>query len=621
MGLKAGIIGLGLLLGGTGLVEAQGSVPQGPAQHGPVHAVAMHGTPKYGPGFTHFDYTNPAAPKGGEVRLSAIGSYDSLNPFILRGTPAAGAGLLFDTLTVSSSDEAFSRYGLLAETMEIPDDRGAVTFTLRPQARFHDGSPVTAEDVHFSFETLRSQGHPRFRAYYADVEKVEILGPLKVKFIFKPGVNRELPLIVGELPIFSKAYYSKVPFDKTTLEAPLGSGPYRLDKTDPGRSVSYKLDTNYWGRDLPVNKGRYNFASLRYEYYRDSTVALEAFKAGDYDFRLENSALMWSTAYEFPAVKDGHVVKAQIRNELPSGMQGFAFNQRKSLFQDPKVRQALGYMFDFEWSNKTLFYGLYTRSAAYWGNSELAARGLPSGTELELLKELAAKFPDSVPATLFTAEYNPPVTDGSGNLRDNIRSALRLLREAGWEVKDTKLTEVKTGRVMAFEVLLNSPLFERITLPYKQNLERIGVTLSVRTVEPAQYQKRVESFDFDMIVDVFGASLSPGNELRDSLSSARADIEGSENVYGLKNPAVDALIDQVIAAPDRDSLIIRTRALDRLLQWSHLMVPHWHSRSYNTVYWNKFDQPATPPKYGLGMFDTWWIDPERHAKLPRQRAQ
>jgi microcin C transport system substrate-binding protein len=598
----------------SGLLTMGG--PLSAADPAPVHGLAMHGAPKYPADFKHLDYMNPDAPKGGDVRFAAIGTFDSLNPFILRGVPAVALNGLFDTLLKSSDDEAFTAYGLLAETLEVPDDRSWVTFNLRPQARFHDGTPVTAEDVVWTFDTLRTKGRPSFRAYYADVAKVEALTPLRVKFTFKPGVNRELPLILGQMSVLSKAYYQKANFEQTSLEPPLGSGPYKVARVEPGRSITYVRDPNYWGRDLPINRGRSNFGTMRYDYYRDATVAVEALKAGQYDFRLENSAKNWSTEYdELPALKSGALVKKEVRNEMPNGMQGFAFNLRRPIFQDVRVRKAITEAFDFEWSNKTLFYGLYARTASYWSNSELAARGLPQGEELALLEP----FRKDLPPELFTTEYNPPVTDGSGNLRDNIRASLRLLREAGWEVRNNKLIETATGKQMEFEILLESPLFERIALPFIRNLERLGMSVKLRTIDPSQYQTRLDNFDYDMTVVVFGQSLSPGNEQREYFGSEAADIQGSRNVIGIKSKVIDALIDQVIAAPDRESLIQRTRALDRVLQWGHYVVPHFHSRVYRMVLWNQFGFPKTPPKYGVAL-DSWWIDPALQAALPRRSA-
>jgi microcin C transport system substrate-binding protein len=579
-----------------------------------VHALSLHGESRYGPSFKHFDYVNPNAPKGGSVRLADIGTFDNLNPFILKGVSAAGVGGLFDTLTFHSDDEAFSEYGLLAETIEVAPDNSWVVFTLRPEASFHDGSPVTVDDVIYTFEALKTKGHPFYRAYYANVEKAEKIADRRVKFTFGGPENRELPLIIGQMPVLSEAYWRTRDFEKTTLEAPLGSGPYTVESVDPGRSITYRRKPNYWGAKLPVNVGRNNFDTIRHDYYRDATVALEAFKAGEYDFRVENIAKSWATGYDSPALQKGLMIKENLAHERPTGMQGFVFNTRHELFKDSRVREALSYAFDFEWTNKNLFYGAYDRTTSYFSNSELASRGLPSADELKILEPYRGRVSDAV----FTQTYTPPTTDGSGNNRSNLREGLRLLKQAGWVVKDGRLTNQKTGQPFEFELLLVSPSFERVALAFKRNLNRLGIDMRVRTVDAAQYQKRVEDFDFDMIVAVRGQSLSPGNEQRDFWSSAKADISGSRNLAGIKDPVVDELIESIISAPDRESLIHRTRAMDRVLLRGHYVIPHWHLRSFRLAYWDKFGRPAHPPKYDLG-FDTWWIDTTKKAKLKDQK--
>jgi microcin C transport system substrate-binding protein len=578
------------------------------------HGMSMHGDLKYGPGFKHFDWANPDAPKGGDVKMATIGTFDNLNPFILKGHPAAGLGNVFESLTVSSADEPFSQYGLIAETIETPADRSWVAFALRPEARFHDGSPITADDVVWTFETLKTKGHPQYRAYYAQVTKAEKVGERKVKFIFGAGDNRELPLIVGQLSVLSRAWWSKREFDKTTLEPPLGSGPYKVDVVEQGRSITYRRVKDYWGAKLAVTRGRDNFNTLRYDYYRDQTVLLEAFKGGEYDFRQENSAKNWATAYTFPAVEKGLVKKEEIRHENPTPMQGFVYNTRRPFFQDRRVRQALAHAFDFEWSNKNLFYGQYARTKSYF-SSELASRGLPGPEELKVLEPFRGKVPDEV----FTKEYQPPVTDGSGNIREGARDAVNLLKEAGWVVKGQKLVNDR-GEPFQFEILIQDPQWERITLPFVKNLERLGITARVRTVDAAQYQKRTEDFDFDMTVELLPQSLSPGNEQRDFFGSPAADTRGSRNTAGIKDPVVDKLIDLVIQAPDRASLVTRTRALDRVLLWGHYVIPHFHLQAYRIAYWDKFSRPARSPKYSLG-FDSWWVDPKKEAALSRRKGE
>ena len=569
----------------------------------PAHGLSIHGDLKYGPGFSHFGYVDPRAPKGGSVTLRAIGTFDNLNPFILKGVPAAGIGNTFDTLTVASTDEPSSEYGLVAETVETPADRAWVAFTLRAAARFHDGSPMTVEDVIWTFDTLRTRGHPLYRSYYAQVASVAKTGPRTVKFTFKGNENRELPVIVGQLPVLSKAYWTSHDFAKTTLEAPLGSGPYRVESLEPGRSITYRRVKDYWAAALPVNVGRHNFDTIRYDYYRDDVVALEAFKAGAYDFRAENSSKNWATAYDVPPVRDGRIRKQAIPNEIPTGMQGWVYNTRRAIFSDARVREALAAAFDFEWSNAHLFYKAYTRTRSYFSNSELASRGLPTEAEVKVLAPFRSRVSDEV----FRREYRPPSTE-PGGLRPNLIHALDLLKQAGWVVRDMRLVNTQTGRPLTFEILLDDPNWERIALPFVKNLERLGVSARVRTVDSAQYEYRMKQFDFDMTVGLFSQSLSPGNEQVDFWASTSATTPGSRNLAGVRDPAVDRLIELVISAPDRPALIARTRALDRVLLWGHYIIPHFHITAFRVAYWNRFGRPAVSPKYDLG-FETWWIEP------------
>ena len=576
----------------------------------PAHGVAMHGDLKYGPDFTNFDYADPNAVKGGTVTFASIGTFDSLNPYILKGVPAAGLGLVFQSLTTQAEDEAFSEYGDIAESIIMPEDRSWVAFDLRPEARWQDGQPITVDDVIFSLEILKSEGHPFYRAYYKNVVKAEKVGERRVRFTFEGGINRELPLIVGQMPVLPKHYFEGREFARATLDPPVGSGPYRIKKVDPGRTIVYERVADWWGADIPVNKGRFNYDEVRYEYYRDSDVALEAFKAGQYDIRLENTAKLWATGYQSPALDKGWIKKEEIPFEGAAGMQGFVFNTRRSIFKDPRVRRALAYAFDFEWTNKTLFYGAYTRTESYFANTELAARGLPGPKELELLEP----FRDRLPPEVFTEEYRAPRTDGSGNIRKNLRIALRMLREAGWEVQDGVLTNRETGEAMRFEILLVSPAFERIAGPFVRNLERLGIEARIRTVDTSQYQNRLDDFDFDMIVTVWGQSLSPGNEQRNYWSCEAAETPGSRNYAGICDPAVDYLIDKIIQAPTREDLVVATRALDRVLLWGHYVIPHWHTRVIRVAYWDKFGRPSITPRYGLDLF-AWWVDPAKQAAL------
>ncbi|MBE9555549.1 MAG: ABC transporter substrate-binding protein [Proteobacteria bacterium] len=576
------------------------------------HGLAMHGDLKYPANFRNFDYVNPAAPKSGDVRLIAIGSYDSFNGSIIKGQPVIALGLIYDSLMVHSLDEPFSEYCLLCETVEMPEDRSWVSFTLRPQAKWHDGVPITAEDVIWTFNTLREKGAPFYRYYYASVKKVEKTGDRTVKFTFEPGENRELPLIIGQLTVLPKHYWADKEFEATTLVPPLGSGAYKIDSFDAGRSITYTRVPDYWGARLAVNAGSNNFDKVRYDYYRDSTVAIEAFKSGAADYRAENSSRHWAVSYDIPAVKDGRLKKEEIPHKRSAGMQGFVFNMRRDIFKDPMVRRALAYGFDFEWSNKTLFYGQYARTLSFFQNSELAATGLPQGREREILAEYA----DRLPPEVFTKTYTLPVTNGSGKNREQLRYALTLLQQAGWDInKETrKLTHTETGEVMEFEILLVSPLFERIVLPFKKNMARLGIEITVRTVDSAQYQQRTENFDYDMIVSGWGQSMSPGNEQRNYWGSEVADRQGSRNLSGIKDPVVDELIELLIAAPTREELVQRTRALDRVLQWNHIVIPHWHTPYDRVLSWDKFSRPAVTPERGVNLFN-WWIDPAKEKAL------
>ncbi|MEC8233716.1 MAG: extracellular solute-binding protein [Pseudomonadota bacterium] len=568
------------------------------------HAFAMHGKPKYGENFKHFEYVNPLAPKGGKLINEAMGTFDSFNPFILKGVKAAGLGLIYDSLMVGSSDEAFTNYGLIAESIIVPEDRSWVSFNLNPDAEWHDGRPISVDDVIWTFNTLISEGHPSFKIYYRDVELVEQTGKRQVTFRFPKSTNRELPLILGQMTILPKHYWEGQNFKKTTLKPPLGSGAYRIKNFEAGRSISYERVKHYWATDLPVNKGQSNFDEISYEYYRDRDVATEAFKSGAFDLRAENQSKRWATAYDFPALKEGKVKKILIPHERPTGMQGFVFNIRKDFFSDPRVRLAINYAWDFEWTNKTLMYNAYKRTNSYFSNSELSSSGtLPEGEELKILQ----KFKRQVPKQVFDEVYKAPQTDGSGNNRKNLRLALKLLREAGWAVKDGKLVN-RNGIPLKFELLIAYPSIERLALPLKQSLKRLGIEMSIRTVDVAQYQQRVDTFDFDMIVSSFGQSLSPGNEQRDFWHSTNADRPGSRNLIGIKEPAIDKLVELVIESPDRESLISRTRALDRVLLWNHYVIPHFHLQASRLVFWNIFGRPKNVAKYSSGFPNTWWLD-------------
>lgn len=575
-------------------------------QHAPpAHGLAMHGSPKYPKDFSHFDYVNPAAPKGDRLRLAVVANgFDTFNPFHLRGVAAAGIReYVYDTLMEASADEPFSAYGLIAESIETPIDRSYVIFNLRSEARFQDGTPITAADVAFSFNILVTEGHPFFRNYYAGVTDVTIENPQRVRFDFGVTKNRELPMILGQLPILPAHYWAEREFGVSGLAPPVGSGPYRIAEFDAGRSITFEQVDDYWAKDLGVRKGRFNFAQIHYDYYNDDTVALEAFKAGNFDFRVESSAKNWATAYTGRRFEGGEIITESIGHQRPAGMQGFVFNTRKPIFSDPGVRKALSYAFDFEWANRNLFFDQYTRTDSYFANSDLASSGLPQGRELEILEP----YRDALPPRLFTQPFQPPVTNGQTGLRANLKIALAELRAAGYSIKDGKMVHNQTGKALAFEVLLFQKTFERVILPFKNNLARLGVDVTVRLVDSNQYVQRLRSFDFDMITQRFGQSDSPGNEQRGYWHSSSAGVNGSRNVIGVKDPVVDQLIEQIIQAPDRQELVYRTRALDRVLLNSYYVVPHWYLARDRVAYWSHLKHPGHTAKNGIDIND-WWVE-------------
>ena len=576
------------------------------------HGLSVFGDLKYPPDYKHFDYVNPNAPKGG--RFSTYGgplnSFDSFNPFILKGDAASGLSMLFDTLMERSGDEPDAMYGLVAKEVAVAKDGKSVTFRLRPEAKFSDGTAVTAEDVAFSFDTLKAKGHPSYRIMMRDVAKAEVLDPHTVRFVFTGELTRDLPSIVAGLPVLSKAYYSKQEFDQTTLEAPIGSGPYLIADFRPGAQITYKRRDDYWAKDLAINRGTNNFDEIRFEYYRDRTPALEGFKSGVYDFREEFTARDWVTGYEIPAVRDGRVKKIVLPDANPSGAQGFFFNTRRAKFADPRVRKALDYAFDFEFTNKNLFYGLYQRTNSYFENSDMKAEGLPSPAELALLEP----FKDKLPKAVFEAPYNSPVSDGSGTDRNLLREAARLLDEAGCKMKD-RVRVCPNGEVLEIEFLIYEGTFERVIAPYIKNLQAIGVPATIRRVDSAQYQRRTKAFDFDVVTSRFVMRLTPGNEMRNYWASEYANVEGSVNLAGIKDPVVDALLDKVIEAKSREELVAAARAIDRVLRAGNYWVPQWYKASHHIAYWDKFSAPETKPKYSRGAPDTWWYDAEKAAKV------
>lgn len=577
------------------------------------YGVGVLDTPALPSGFTHFPYVNPQAPKGGAVTFSAIGGFDSFNPYIIRGTPAADVNLIWDTLLKQSDDEPAVGYGWLAEQVAVAPGRASVSFTLNPAARFADGSPVRARDVVWTFETLIAKGQPFFQQYYLAVAAVTAKDERTVVFTLKPGASREMPLILGQLAVLPEAWWKGRDFTAPLADPPLGSGPYAVERSAFNRSVTYRRRPDYWAAALPVCRGFYNFDRITHEYFGDPAVAMQAFKAGDIDFRNENIAKNWATAYDFEAVTKGRVIKRVFPDGLPAPMQGFGMNTRRVIFQDPRVRQAIAWAFDFQWANKVLFYGGYQRAMSYFGNSDLASSGLPTGAELALLEP----FRKDLPPDLFTAPFTLPVTDGSGNNRPQLLVALKLLEAAGWRVQDRKLRDA-SGQPMRFEILLNDQSFTRVTLPYVEDLKHLGIDVSVRVVDSAQYQTRMDNFDYDMTVVLFPASDVPGNEQRGYWGSAAAMQPGSNNLMGIRSPVVDALVAKVVAAQDRASLRAACHALDRVLLWGWYLVPQWYLGSYRLAFWDVFGFPSQPIRAGFDI-DSWWIDAARAAVTDRAR--
>jgi len=581
-----------------------------------AHGISTFGELKYPADFTHFDYVNPDAPKGGEFSTWAFGTFDSLSPYILKGSAASLSTVFFDNLMTGNLDEPDSLYGLVAHTIETPEDRSWVIFHMRPEAEFFDGTPLRAEDVVFSLEVLREKGVPSYRILFKDVETAVALDDLTVKFTFTADAEkRELPMLVAGIPIFSKAYYQTRDFAESTLEPPLGSGSYELLKVDAGRSVSYKRRDDYWAKDLPVNVGQNNFDVIKIEYFADYTAAFEAFKGGAYGFREEHLSKLWATSYNFPALNKGWVIKESLPDGRPAGTQGFWFNLRRDKFKDPLVRQAISMAFNFEWSNKELFYGLYQRTDSFWENSDMQADDLPSAAELALMEPLREHLPPEV----FTAPVFVPTISKDDKLADRrvLRRAGKLLDEAGWPVGDDGFRHNAAGEKLSVEFLNDSPSFERIIVPYVQNLQRLGVDAVYSLVDAAQAQDREKNFDFDVVVRRYSMSETPGIELHGMFGSNTADLLGSNNIAGVKNPAVDALIAKIEGAKSRDELTVAVKTLDRVLRAMHIWVPQWYNPKHNIAYFDMFDRPYTdtPPKTSLGELSIWWYNPEKAAAL------
>ena len=570
-----------------------------------VHGIAMHGEPKYESSFRHLDYVNPNAPKGGEVKFGSYGSFDNLNRVAFKGSKAAGLGYINDTLMRRVWDEAFSLYGLIAEFVEMPDDRSSITFYLNPNATFHDGSQITREDVLFSLETFQTKGTPNQKKTYGKVITTELIGNNGIKMNFINNEDKELPLIVaGFLPIIPKKFYENLDVTKTFLDIPLGSGPYTIDSLDPGRQIKYKRVEDYWAKDLPVNKGLYNFDTIIYDYYKDSNVLVEAFKVGEYDFRREYNVKRWLTEYGFNAVDTGEVVLKEMNNDRPVGMNGLVLNTRRDLFKNRNVRLALSYAYDHEWINKTIYQNAYVRTDSYFDNSPLASSGLPSDKELELLNP----WKNQLPAEVFSETFSPPKTDGSGNDRKNLLMAKEILEKEGWFIENGKL--IKNGEEFKFEFLIVSPSDEKIALAFQSNLKKLGITMDVRTVDSSQYQARLLNYDFDMIKRYWGVSLSPGNEQQFYWGSEVGKKDGSRNYSGINSPVIDALIEKLISANDRIELLTAIHALDRVLLWGHYVIPLYHSNKDRIAYWDFFEYPDKIPLYGI-VIESWWINKDK----------
>lgn len=620
--VRAGMTGALLLafLLATSAAKAQSPAPQSPAPQSPApqgtsqeavhrHALSLVGEPRMPAGFKHFDWANPDAPKGGRLRRWDMGTFDSLNAFSIKGQAAEALGMIYDSLMSSSPDEPSTEYGLIAQWASYPDDYSSVTFKLRPEARWHDGQPITVDDVIFSLNALKA-AHPQYAFYYKNVISAEKTGDHEVTFRFDVKGNRELPQIVGELTILPKHHWQAIgengekrDITKSSLEIPLGSGPYKIKSVDPGRAIIYERVADYWAKDLPVRKGLWNFDEISYTYYRDMTPAFEAFKSGAIDVWNENSANRWATQYDLDAVKKGAIKKEELKNARVAGMQAFVLNTRKPQFTDPRVRQAFNLAFDFDTLNKTLFYGQYIRTGSYFANSELAATGLPQGREKEILETIK----DLIPPQVFTTVWKNPSAANPMDHRNNLRQAVKLMGEAGWTIKNGRLTNAK-GEVMSAEFLLVQPDFERIVLPYIEDLKKIGIAATARIVDTSQYKRRLDSFDFDVVVGSFAQSHSPGNEQRDFWGSESAKHDGSRNLAGISNPAIDKLIDAIILAKDRADLVAATRALDRVLLWNNYVVPQWYYPFDRLASWDRFGRPEKLPSQSPGTTMSWWFD-------------
>lgn len=586
--------------------------------HAASHAITLFGAPKYPAEFAHFAYVNPTAPRGGTFTISYSSSFDSLNPFLLKGLPAPAVNtLVFQTLMTPSLDEPQTYYPLIAQDVTIAADDSAVDFTINPKARWNDGEPITAQDVIFSLDTLKNKGHPTYRVLYKDIASAEALSMRRVRFHFDEKGHRELPLYVASMPILPKHYYDKVAFDKTTLVAPIGSGPYRIAKVDAGRSITFERVKNYWADRLPSQRGMYNFEKIRIDVYRDDVVALEGIKSGQFDYYEEYIARNFATAYNIPAVARGDLIKVAIPNKIPRGMQGFIFNTRRAKFADPRVREAIGLTMDYEWMNQRLFYSAYTRTNSFFQNTEFAATDTPTGAELKLLEPFASILPKE----LFTESFYVPQTDGTGYARANLLRAQHLLDEAGWVMENGVRTNSVTGETLSIEFLMSQRTFERVVAIMRRNLDKLGIRSTFRYVDDSQYQKRVDNRDFDIVSIWWNLGTHfPGSEQYAYWHSSQADVEGAQNLGGIKNDAVDALVQDIAIAKTLEQLRPAARALDRVLLWHYYVIPHWYISNWRVIYWNKFGKPKLQPSYAVGALETWWIDTKKAATMQKHQS-
>ncbi len=569
------------------------------------HGISIFQDLKYPENFKNLDYVNPDAPKSGSIKYGVEGTFNSLNPFILKGISAAGIDMVFDSLMESSADEISSKYGLIARSAHLSNDKKSIIFKLRKEAKFHDQTPITADDVIFSFNKISQEGHPSYQMIFRNIQNAIKINNHEVKFNFKTSEDKELPVTIAGLPIISKEFYEQNKFNQTTLTPPLGSGPYKIKEIKPGKNIIYQRVKDYWAKDLPINKGRYNFDEISYDYYRDGNILIEAFKSGNFDFRQENVSRNWATAYNIDKVRNKEIIKTEISHSLPTGMQAFVINLRKNKFQNKDLRKALNYAFDFEWVRDKIFYGAYKRTNSYFVNTEFASNKLPKNKELEILKKLKNQFPQDIPNEVFNTIYQNKISDGSGYNRKNLLEAQKILQNAGYYLENDKLIDPRTKKPLEIEFLIGSKAFTMVIAPMKKNLAKLGILAKVRLVDENQYKIRINEFDYDVIVTVFGQGLIPGSEQYAYWHSSGKDIQGSRNLVGIDNKAIDYLLTKITKSTKKDELQIYTKVLDRILLWNYYTIPQWYNSSYRILYKNKFQMPRVKPPYSIAI-DSWW---------------